>query len=349
MKELKNRAINSLILAIELFNRPHEGARAEATLILFHHAFEMLLKAIILNKTGLIHAKDEKFSYGFDKCLAIAENDLHIISKTDKITLSILDTNRDIVTHYFQIISEEMLFIISQASVTLFGNLLNSTFDEKLSDLMPDRVLPISTNPPKDIQILLDREFSQVDSLIKDNCRKGCQATARLRSIVSLLSANEEKSGRYSEKDLLRAIQSRKSGKDWSIIFPEIAQLRIQTTGEGMTFNIRIKKDGDIPVRIAQEGEEAVIYRDRDWFDKYNLGLKEIAKKLGKTEPKTRAYMFEINLWDDPEMYDEKKVKSITFKRYTQKALNALQDIVTKKTEVDIWEKNKMLVLGRRK
>ena len=51
VSELKKRAINSLVLGIELFNRPHDDGRAEGVLILLHHAFEMLLKAVIKDKT----------------------------------------------------------------------------------------------------------------------------------------------------------------------------------------------------------------------------------------------------------------------------------------------------------
>ena len=72
--ELKSRAIHSLVLGIELFNRPHNDGRSEGVLILLHHAFEMLLKAIIKDKTGNVHAKGEKYSYGFDKCLEVAQN-----------------------------------------------------------------------------------------------------------------------------------------------------------------------------------------------------------------------------------------------------------------------------------
>jgi len=35
--ELKKRAINSLVLGIELFNRPHNQGRAEGVLIFLHH------------------------------------------------------------------------------------------------------------------------------------------------------------------------------------------------------------------------------------------------------------------------------------------------------------------------
>ena len=77
--ELRKRAIQSLILAIELFNRPHEEGRPEAVLILLHHAFELFLKAIIKDKTGKVHSKGEKYSYGFDKCMEICQNQLKII------------------------------------------------------------------------------------------------------------------------------------------------------------------------------------------------------------------------------------------------------------------------------
>jgi hypothetical protein len=57
--------------------------------------------------------------------------------------------------------------------------------------------------------------------------------------------------------------------------------------------------------------------------------------------------MFEINLWDDPEMYGEKKIKSQRYKRYTQKALEALRAAVAQHPEAEMWEKHKGKVLGR--
>ena len=44
VRHLKQRAIDSLMLSIELFNRPHDGGRVEGVLIHADHAFEMLLK-----------------------------------------------------------------------------------------------------------------------------------------------------------------------------------------------------------------------------------------------------------------------------------------------------------------
>jgi hypothetical protein len=92
---LKIRALNSLVLAIELFNSPHEQGRSEGVLIFLHHSFEMLLKAIIKAKTDVIHVKGQKYSYGFDKCLEVAQGDLKFISGDERATLSILDAHRD--------------------------------------------------------------------------------------------------------------------------------------------------------------------------------------------------------------------------------------------------------------
>lgn len=346
VKELKERSINSLVLAIELFNRPHENARSEATLILLHHSFEMLLKDIIKKETGTVHARDDKYSYGFDKCLEVAQSEIKVISKDERATLSILDAHRDTAVHYYQDVSEDLLYLQCQAAVTLFDDILSKSFGMKLADFIPERVLPISTRPPKDIQLLIDSEFSQIDELLGDGNRKGLQAIARLRPLMALATASRDSAERVSEKELNQAIHRRKSGEEWKVIFPEIAQLRIATEGGGVPISLRIHKEG-YPIRIAADGEEALIVRDRDWFDKYSLSITDIADKLNKTLPKTREYMFELSMRDNPEMYGEKRIKSQTYKRYTQKALDAFRFAVTQYSEEEMWEKHKDKVSGR--
>ena len=130
--ELRTRAVNSLVLGIELFNRPHEGGRAEAVLILLHHAFEMLLKAVIKDRTGVVHAEGQKYTYGFDKCLEVMQNELSMISADERMTLSMLDALRDTTVHYFQVMSEDLLYVQAQAASTLFDAVLHKGFRERL-------------------------------------------------------------------------------------------------------------------------------------------------------------------------------------------------------------------------
>jgi len=351
--ELKKRAINSLVLAIELFNRPHDDGRAESVLMLLHHAFEMLLKAIIKDKTGTVHAKGEKYSYGFDKCLEVAQNEIKVISADERATLSILDAHRDTAVHYYQEVSEELLYLQAQAAVTLFDDLLHRTFGYSLADCIPQRVLPVSTRPPKDLQMLIDSELKQVDELLRAGSRKGIQAAARLRPILALATAARDDAERVTEKELRKAIRRRRKGEDWSLILPEIAQLRLDTQGEGIPIYLRIKKNAEAAVRIAKEGEPVVgtvIKQEINIWDKYNLGRDDLAKKLGISGPRTSALIIELGIQDDPECFKILRRKSSKFKGYSKTALDRLRAAIEGGIDVEaVWQKHRHRFVGRKR
>ena|ERR1035437_4330399 len=91
---LLDRSIASLTLAIELFNRPSELARTHSVLILLQHAFESFLKAAILQRTGRLRERTDRYTYSFDRCLQIAEGDIKLLTKDERTTLSILDAQQ---------------------------------------------------------------------------------------------------------------------------------------------------------------------------------------------------------------------------------------------------------------
>lgn len=59
-----------------------------------------------------------------------------------------------------------MFYLQAQSAVTLFDDLLRKGFNQRLADFMPERVLPVSRRPPKDLQLLIDSELSQIDILL---------------------------------------------------------------------------------------------------------------------------------------------------------------------------------------
>ena len=343
--ELKKRAINSLVLGIELFNRPHDQGRAEGVLILLHHAFEMLLKATIKDKTGTVHAKGEKYSFGFDKCLEVAQKEINVISADERATLSILDAHRDTATHYYQDVSEDLLYLQAQAAVTLFDDLLSRVFKERLADCIPERVLPVSTRPPKDLKVLIDSELSQVDELLQAGSRKGIQAAARLRPILAMATATRSGAERVTEGELRKVINRRRRRDDWSVILPEVAQLKLETQGDGIPIFLRIKKDAAIAVRVANDGEPVVgtvIKQEVNIWDKYNLGRDDLAKKLGISGPRTSALILELKIQDDQDCFKALQRKSTTFKGYSKKALDKLQSAIDNGIDVDAtWAKHR--------
>ncbi|MEW6664976.1 MAG: DUF3644 domain-containing protein [Thermodesulfobacteriota bacterium] len=343
--ELKRRAINSLVLGIELFNRPHDQGRGESVLILLHHAFEMLLKAIIKDKTGTVQTKGERYSYGFDKCLEVAQNEIKVISADERATLSILDALRDTAVHYYQEVSEDLLYLQAQAAVTLFDDLLNRVFHKKLADCIPDRVLPVSTRPPKDLKVLISSELSQVDELLQAGSRRGIQAAARLRPILALATATRDDAERVTERELRGAINKRRQGDDWSVILPEVAQLKLDTEGGGIPIYLRIKKDADLAVRVAKNGEPVVgtlVKQEVNIWDKYNLGRDDLANKLKLSGPRTSALIFEFGIQDTQDCFKVLRKKSLTFKGYSKKALDMLEDAISSGIDVEaIWQKHR--------
>jgi hypothetical protein len=339
------RSIDSLMLAVELFNRPSDMARKHAVSILLHHAFEMVLKAAILQSNRTIHDKTTKFTIGFDRCLAIAEQELKVLSPDERSTLSILDAHRDTAAHFYAEMSEDVLYVLTQASVTLFDRLLRAVFKRSLADHMPTRVMPISASPPRNLELLLQSELTEVDVLLSAGQRRGAQAAAKLRSVLAFATAARADAQRVSEAELAGAIAKRRKGKDWSLILPEVAQLKLATEGAGIPVTMRISKQGTIPVRIAQPGEVAegvVIKQEVNVFDKFNLSRDDLAAKLNVTGPRTLALIFELGLKDDPECFRSIRIKSQEYKRYSPKALERLREAMARGVDLDaIWKKHR--------
>lgn len=343
--ELKKRAVNSLVLGIELFNRPHERGRAEAVLILLHHAFEMLLKATIKDQTGTVHAKGGQYTYGFDKCLEVAQNQIKLISADERATLSILDAHRDIAVHYYLLMSEDLLYLQAQAATTLFDDLLHRGFGNRLANEIPERVLPISTRPPTDLQLLFDNELTQIDRLLASGSRKGAAAAARLRPLIAVAAVTRDDGERASEQDLRKAIRRRRKGEDWTLILPEVARLRLDTTGKGIPFHLRIKRDAELALRIVKDGEPAVgtlVKQEINIWDKYNMGRDDLAKKLGLSGPRTSAIVMELGIHGDAECFKVLRRKKSEFKGYSKKALDQIREALTNGLDVEkAWQRHR--------
>lgn len=71
-RTLHAKAVDSLVLAVDHFNRAWDRGRTEAVLILLDRSFELLLKAIIVHRAGGSAIREpgkEGMTLGFDPCL----------------------------------------------------------------------------------------------------------------------------------------------------------------------------------------------------------------------------------------------------------------------------------------
>jgi hypothetical protein len=76
-------------------------------------------------------------------------------------------------------------------------------------------------------------------------------------------------------------------------------------------------------------------------LDFYSLGLKQLAEKLGLTQPRTLALVKHLKLQDSEEFFKEIRVGKATFKRYSPKALDALKKALKEVDMETVWQQHK--------
>jgi len=331
---LKERSVDSLLLAIELFNRPSDRGRQEAVLLHADHALELLLKAIIVHRGGRIRRSGEVYTLKFSACVNKCLSDIQVkcLTESDAIALRALNGWRDAAQHYFLDLPEPQLYLAAQGAVTLFDDLLQKVFHERLHAHLPDRVLPVSTRPPADLDLMLDETFSGIDKLIGRGVRRMSEAKAMLRLVAILEAANRGEDTAPTEAELRRNIRRLRDGEDWRTVFPGVATLRLDTSGNGLTFSLRLTKREGLPVhRVAEHEGVPLAERRVNELDVYSLGFNGLVRELGSiTAPKLGVVIERIGLRLDKDCYREFHIastptKSPPLKRYSLKALDRLR------------------------
>ncbi|MBI5522127.1 MAG: hypothetical protein HY910_05810 [Desulfarculus sp.] len=332
-KYLLERAINSLILSIELFNRPWDRGRPEAVLIFLDHAFEMLLKAAILHRGGKIREPKAKETIGFDHCVrkVISDSSVKFLAEEQALLLQSINSLRDAAQHHLLSISEPHLYIQAQAGLTLFKDIYLSVFDASLYQVLPERVLPLSTAPPQDLTALFDSEVEQVKVLLQPGARRGVEVEAKLRGLAIMEAAIVGERLQPSLSELSKIKRRIKSGETWSEIFPGVASIDITHKGYGPSIDLRITKREGIPIHVVPEGSPSarvVGIKRVNELDYYSLGMTQIAEKSGLTQPKASAIVRHLKLKDDVDCYKKIRIGKFEFERYSPKALDAIKKAI---------------------
>lgn len=353
VKLLKNKSINSLILSIEHFNRPFDMGRIESTLILMDHAFEMLLKSVILYKGGSIRKAGDPQTISFDACLRIGLSDgkVKFLDAEDVIAIQTINTLRDAAQHHLLDISEQHLYIQAQLGLSMFRKIHKNVFNEELYDILPKRVLPLSTQPPIGINLLYENEVNEIKDLLQPGRRKSTEAIAKLRSLAITEGAIQGNKVQPTNRELGKLADAIKRSKKWEDIFPGVASIQLTTKGYGPSIDLKFTKNDGIPINIVPEGTPGatvVGIRKINELDFYNLSSKKLAEKLGITGPKVRAIILLNNLRGDKECYKEFRIGKTVFKMYSQKAVDKITIIMYQKgfSLLDTWKeaRNKKLV-----
>jgi hypothetical protein len=341
-KILHDKALASLRRAVGAFNSYDDSGRSTAVLRDLQHAFEMILKAALVQRGRRVFDRKSGTSIGFDKCVHLTVEALGL-DEQQAGTLRAIDALRDEEQHWFAHVTEGLLYAHARAGVTLFDEVLTAAFDERLVDHLPHRVLPLSSEPPRDMQILIDEEYTQIAQLLEPGRRRRPEARARIRALLAM-EAHAAEGVKVSKRDVDRVERAIKTGTARPKVFPRLGQLSTEVSGDGIEVRVRFVKSVDAaPVRLvaADEDVDAAAVREVDLQRKYHWSPSDLADKLGLTGPRAVALRRHLGIDDD-----EACVRVFTFgsqkhTRYSDNALTRMRAALLTVDMDQVWSEHR--------
>jgi hypothetical protein len=301
-RSLKAKAASSLRIGLEAFNGFSEDGRKTSTLLHLQHACEMLLKACLVQRQVNIQDPQKGHSVGFKKCLNLAREHCGFTESQAGVFRAI-DSLRDGEQHWLITVPEDVLFLHARGLVTAIDEVLEREFKERLADHLPTRVLPVSTMPEAQFEILVDRECKLIKQLLAPGRRQREEARGRIRTLLSL-EAHVADEVEISEKDISRVEKALKGAKPWVDVLPRLRTMQTTMIGTSVDLKVHITKNQGIPIHkiSADDPMNAAAVREVDLRKKYRYTPIELAQKLGlnTNESKTLRDMLKID--SDPTM-----------------------------------------------
>jgi hypothetical protein len=307
--------------------------------VLLHHphAFEMLLMALLVQRGVRVFDPRSGVSIGFEKCVRLGREHAGL-SDAEAGTLRAIDALRDDEQHWFNQVSEGLLYAHARAAVTLFDDLLARAFAERLADHLPVRVLPISSEPPRDLQLLINAEYRQIGELLTPGRRRRPDARARIRTLLAM-EAHEAEEVRVSRKDVDRVERAIRAGAERASVFPRLATLGTEIGGEGVQITVRFSRTSGAPVRFIgpDDPTEAAAVRELDLQRKYHLSATDLAQVVGLTPPRAVALRRHLGIDEDDACRHDFTFGSQVHRQYSDNALHAMREALKTVDMEQIW------------
>lgn len=343
VKLLRQKALDSILLSIEHFNRPFDRGRVHSVLIYLDHAFEMLLKAAILHKGGKIRKRRAKQTIGFDACVTEGFNnpEVRFLKNEQVVSLQTINALRDAAQHYLIDVPEQQLYLHAQTGVTLFADLLEKVFGEKLMNYVPNRVLPVSTSPPTDLGVLLEDELRTIKRLFRPGGRRRIEARSRLRALAVVEAATQGEKVQPSDNELDRVLRRILADEPTDQIFPGFASLALSTDGEGIPFNIRLTKKEGVPVHLVPEGTagaEVIAVKKVNETGFYSLSHHQVAEQVGLSQPKATAVIRYLKIKENGECFRCFQFGKTKINRYSTKAVEKIKAALPQLDMAAVWK-----------
>jgi len=333
---LKTKAVSSLRRSAQAFNSLDDDGRITTVLLHLQHAFEMLLKASLVERRIVVFDPKTGRSIGFQRAVNLAQQELKL-SREVAGTLRAIDAMRDDEQHYLGGEAEGLIYLHTRAGVTIFEDILREVFNESLANVLPSRVLPISTEPPADLDLLIDRHYRQIATLLQPRRRRRSEARQLIRTLLAL-EGHVADEVEVSERDVNRVERGVREGRAVYEVFPRLQGLGTQVEGTGINVRVRITRQADAPpVRLvpADEPIEAAAIREVDLQRTFKHSPKALADKLGIDTGRAKALRWHLSIEGDPACRHDFVFGKMKLPMYSDIALERMRTAVAGGTNLN--------------
>jgi hypothetical protein len=276
---LVSKSIESITLAIELYNKPLIKYRAESTIILIINSWENALKALISNKKwAKIYNQKKDESKPFEECLECVKSNLGDKYSDDWYqSTKLLYKERCKIVHYHKGL-KLIDYMIIQANIIHFKDFVQKYFNKSLIKDKNWYILPISTEIP-----YTDFDFIENTSSLKNTSSDIKNYMQKVIGVHSKQIESKENNGVLVNVKVLLQNVKRINSSDVII---------------GIDNKISSKVSLNQEIKLSDEGRSIRIPEIAEAFAKYKYHHRDVLKSVkaldGHTQTKFNDFIKNI-------------------------------------------------------
>lgn len=258
-ESLLAKSIESITLAIELYNKPLIKYRTESVIILLINSWENVLKSLIKKKKwAKIYNKKRNESKSFHECLECVKSELGNSYSNDWYeSTRVLYQERCKITHYHKGI-DLLDYMLIQANIILFKNFVGKHFGKSIIKDRGWYILPVATELP-----YTDFDFVKNTSSLAN---ASTEITSYLKKVVEIHTKQIESGvGTGILVNVKVSLENITRIKDASLI------VGVNNTSDK---KVSLSKE----VKLSDEGRSVYIQEVTDALKKYRFHYKDILK-----------------------------------------------------------------------
>jgi hypothetical protein len=201
------------------------------------------------------------------------------------------------------------LYLQSRQCIEIFEKLLEEVFDDKLSEYLPERVLPLATLMPVDIVNLVEEEVTRIEELMENDEVE--EARKRVKSLESLERGLDDEGQTPTQAEIDDRLSEIFGDENLENVFPHLfASLSgEEDIGEGR--RIQLGSDEGLPATYVPQDEidddtDVYLFTEKNLHDRYPLNPFQLRDKVREelqnedfTWARCLAVMKEIGILND--------------------------------------------------